>query len=604
MTEDIPPKAPQEAPAKESGLQKYLTQGSAYPHILWFTPAIYMGLYLFAFAGGMEFNWQQMTFLLYISLFISLWVVYFNTKKIPDTDIARINVRSLRRLLCETSEQWLTDDNEKVAEEKIDNIEETHKKKAETSMQVQTILIAVSILVLDRVSDLNKAADADIFKITVLSLSGFFTVISLVCFVISVDALDVIFNKFKEPRDRHKIIRHFYQSTTNPKYYGMILMLTGIAFLAAFFHPLAGCTAIGATIFVGYFHWFPEIKCNCSDKLCLCSQYSSTKLVRIALWLLLVAPLVIPFINKLLMLHASITLPKYGYALISAFCWALSAPILDAGIKALPKEKPYKSVSSALFVALLTGTLFLGMLLYFVDSSFSKVNTNPYIILAGIFTFPVATGLYYLSSHAFGAQTALASQFARVKPIFSILIGATLLSETIQDHSYLSVALIAVGIFFIAKATKKSEFRWWGLGLGLLTSLSWAVGEAFVKIGFTEGYTLENTFIAISSSLIISFIFILPSFKQLFINQNLKWLKPFAWHGILSFAIAYGCFFTSIAAIGLVNTILITAFWPILAIYLTKILDIFRGGSIAMSKEFLIAALLLVSASMVEIYSW
>ncbi len=113
------------------------------------------------------------------------------------------------------------------------------------------------------------------------------------------------------------------------------------------------------------------------------------------------------------------TLPSYSYAIISALLWATSVPILNHAIEHLPDQPKRSSILTGLVVALISGTI----ILYILGRPIHVLEFTKYTLLAGIFTFPIATGLYYLAAFAFGAQTEIASQFVRVKPLFSILIA-------------------------------------------------------------------------------------------------------------------------------------------------------------------------------------
>jgi len=70
-------------------------------------------------------------------------------------------------------------------------------------------------------------------------------------------------------------------------------------------------------------------------------------------------------------------------------------------------------------------------------------------------------------------------------------------------------------------------------------------------------------------------------------------------HGIFSFGIAYSLFFKSISIIG--RTILITAFWPILALIISILLNRLRGRSEKTSVYVIVSAALIVSASVIEL---
>ncbi|PTN13014.1 EamA family transporter [Nitrosomonas aestuarii] len=292
-------------------------------------------------------------------------------------------------------------------------------------------------------------------------------------------------------------------------------------------------------------------------------------------------------------------MPEYSYAIISALLWAISAPIVNRGMENFPEENRSSATFIALFCALITGTL--SLYPFTSNDVFDAHNINVYIILSGVFTFPIATGLYYLSTHAFGVRAELASQFAKVKPLFSILFAAFFLGETIEQSSIIAIALIIIGLLMFVKAAWIANFSIRALLFGLLTAMAWATGEVFVKLGFQEANALDNSFIALASSLLLVLIIILPSLKQFLVKSTLTWIAPFAIHGILSFSFAYACFFKSITMIGVTKTVIINAFWPALSVLIVFAQKRFMGEPYKISVYLIAAIVLLVSASITVI---
>ncbi len=291
----------------------------------------------------------------------------------------------------------------------------------------------------------------------------------------------------------------------------------------------------------------------------------------------------------------------YIYAILSALLWAVSAPIVNLGIKNLPLENRYSAIFFVLFCALLAGVMLLFP--FTSDSVFNIYNINIYIILSGIFTFPIATGMYYLSASAFGTRAELASQFAKVKPLFSILFAAIFLNEVIDTSSTIAIVLICLGLLMFVKAAPASHFTWHALLWGVLTAITWAVGEVLVKIGFQEGNTIDNSFIALTSSFVLVTIIVIPSIKKYFTRNSLCWVMPFAMHGILSFSIAYTCFFKSIITIGLAKTVIVNAFWPALSVLIVYAHKRFNGEIYRVNHYLIVAMVLFVCASIIAITS-
>jgi len=202
-------------------------------------------------------------FIIYGNFFLAFWATYFTSRKpiLKQNDYLS-PLQSLRRLLGETAAHWPTSNEDETIYKQ--QLVDSFRRKSNSSILMLSIMIAVSILILDRVTtildglQLSGIEHVAKFRLLLLALTGITAIISFVCFVVSVDALDVVFNKFKSVRTGQTIIRHYYQSTINPKYYGLLSMLVGVICLSAYYHYYIGCLAVGVTLFVGYFHWFPD----------------------------------------------------------------------------------------------------------------------------------------------------------------------------------------------------------------------------------------------------------------------------------------------------------------------------------------------------------
>ncbi len=286
-----------------SGVDNYILLNPAYPYIFGvffiFVSLISLISLLLDIFFSITLNQNQYIFVLYLSFFASLWIVYFNSRKRnadpndkQPAGITSFKIKSLRRLLSESSVHWIPFNKESSAA--LDDLEDSFRKKADTSMKVLAILIAVTVLIMKEVSSVLVNSECLTFEVLMLYMSGFSSLVAFICFVISVDALDIVFNKFRTELDRRIIIYHYYQSTINPRYFGLIGMMLGVIFLASYYSPLAGSLAIGITLFVGYFHWFPEIR-PYSEK----NKEVTNSWPRVFLWLVMIAPLIIFIINKI-----------------------------------------------------------------------------------------------------------------------------------------------------------------------------------------------------------------------------------------------------------------------------------------------------------------
>ncbi|MEW6120194.1 MAG: EamA family transporter [Pseudomonadota bacterium] len=295
-------------------------------------------------------------------------------------------------------------------------------------------------------------------------------------------------------------------------------------------------------------------------------------------------------------------MPPYGYAIASALLWALSVPVLNLGLSRLPPEKR-AAIVPGLLTSMTAGLVVLGLLAFPIGAGQALTMET---VLAGIFTYPIATGLYYLSGFAFGTRTEFAAQFAKIKPLFSALIAVLLLGETLNGLQAIPLALMVVGIALFYMGLLRQLYSRAAVTLGLLTALAWAIGEAFVKAAFTGGDTLDHAFVALAAGTALAWL-LYPVGRVLgmpSVPLQGRWLWPFALHGILSFGLAYTLFFHSIATLGLYSTVLINAFWPFLSIWVVKATQALsgQGGRRPVPLTVWMASSSLLAASVIEIY--
>lgn len=201
-------------------------------------------------------------FTVYVCIFAAWWLVYLGTRRNrqPGAEQAYKRVRTLRRLLGYCSEQWGASGN--MSEGRLDQMEESYRNKAQSSMTTIAIMIAVSSLELQHVSEqlepLFKTGIMMNWEVAILMLSLIFAMVSFIGYIISADSLDVIFNRFIDNDARHRITRYYYQSTINTRYAALISLITSFILLVAYYSPLAGAGAIGLFLVIGYTHWFPD----------------------------------------------------------------------------------------------------------------------------------------------------------------------------------------------------------------------------------------------------------------------------------------------------------------------------------------------------------
>lgn len=295
-------------------------------------------------------------------------------------------------------------------------------------------------------------------------------------------------------------------------------------------------------------------------------------------------------------------MPPYFYAIASAILWALSAPVLNAGLSRMP-EQTYSTIIPGLLVSLTTGTLVLGVIAFPINYHGAATIQ---IYLAGIFTYPIATGLYYMSGFAFGTRAEFAAQFAKIKPLFSTLIAVLILGEAINSNQTLPLILMIAGIALFYVGVFNKIYSRTAVVLGLMTALAWAIGEAFVKVAFNATNTIDQSFIALATGTVTAWLVYLICRQHGLKSHPIQfdWLWPFAVHGVVSFGLAYTLFFHSIVVIGLYPTVLVNAFWPFLSVVLVNLFFLKKTPSLANHTPLTLwfASGLLLIASLIEIF--
>lgn len=294
--------------------------------------------------------------------------------------------------------------------------------------------------------------------------------------------------------------------------------------------------------------------------------------------------------------------PAYGFAILSALLWAVSAQILNVGLRRLPASFRIEAIMAGLLFSQLAG---LFTLLQLLDFNSNNRHLSPYLTIAGIFTFPLATGMYYLAGNAFGQRLEIASQFAKIKPLLSLLLAILVLGEPIERLFSVSSILVVTGVLLFVWSGITGMVRWNGVIFGSATALFWSLGEVFMGLGFQGQHSLADTFVALCSATLVSTPFLLPSFIKLLKKRLIgwHWLWPFIVHGILSFAFAYSLFFTSIEKIGLSASVLINAFWPVLALLLARLIEKFKGQRGDIPAVIWAAAVFLLMGSVIQAFN-
>jgi uncharacterized membrane protein len=295
-------------------------------------------------------------------------------------------------------------------------------------------------------------------------------------------------------------------------------------------------------------------------------------------------------------------LPTYTLPVMSAILWALSAPIINVGLDRIPPRLGIHGVLLGLFVALISAAISLAMWTWL---SGSEINVNWRLAAAGVLTFPIATGMYYVTAVAFKGQAEVAAQFAKLKPLISIIFATLFVGEALNIDMVLPISLIAAGISVFILTAVRGKITMQAVLLGALTALAWSLGETFMTLGLTGGSPLTDNFV----SLVFGVLAILPIMllfsKKFYFERNALgwWLLPFAVHGIISFSLAYAIFFAALESVGMLRTVVINAFWPLLALLFTYIINRVRRAPYNVPYYAWLAGILLSSGSAVQVWN-
>ncbi|MEM9341926.1 MAG: hypothetical protein AAGA87_02660 [Pseudomonadota bacterium] len=227
---------------------------------------------------------------------------------------------------------------------------------------------------------------------------------------------------------------------------------------------------------------------------------------------------------------------------------------------------------------------------------------DPFVIAAGLLTFPIGTGLYYISSVWFRNRAALAAQFAQVKPIITISFGLLVFSEVLNVWSILAAGVITLGIATLVYGVIQKHTSLGVMFFGFMLACAWGLGEVAVRFAGQFGrFDIAHASLVAA---ILPTIAIWGVVRIIRRNEPVSWpdkttLIAFSAHGIMSFGGAYFFFFASISLHGLSHTVLITTFWPVLAIVISYVLD--RTTLQNLSTETMVAMTLFTIGSFLHV---
>lgn len=294
-------------------------------------------------------------------------------------------------------------------------------------------------------------------------------------------------------------------------------------------------------------------------------------------------------------------MPDYYFSIASALLWALSAPIVNYAIRKPAFVDQRVHVLAGLMVSLTTGVLVLSVVVLYLG----LLPAFRYeLVLAGIFTFPLATGIYYFAGVAFHGRADIASLFSKVKPLFSFFLAVAVLNEAVTGYTVYSVMLIGLGTLMLIVGSGFRKIQFTGVMLGLVTAVFWALGEFFMKMGVSDTHPIAANLSALIAGTIVFLPFAVRPLKLVAVSgAGITSLLPFCAHGVISFGIAYSFFFISIDRIGLGKSVLINAFWPVLGILVVSMLRMARGKPAGLPLIVILSAAILFAGSITQAVS-
>lgn len=510
---------------------------------------------------------ERLLFISYVFVLVAMWAVYFFLSASK-----KRKVKTLRNLLSLTSEIFQREKLH-IDDNTGDLLASALREKARTSITMLAMLTAAAILMFTRSLDLVYLDNVSQWQKFMGYCSAGAAIVAAICFVISADSFDVMYNVFGAPGsvERAHMLQFFYRSTRNTRYYGVMFLLWAVCLFAGARSPLFGAVVIGLVVSIGWSHWFPSPALI--GGILNPSGSKAAVVLRVGF---ICFPIAWPLLSSLrfffdrgLMVHLQNS-PDYLFAVGSAVLWAMSSQVVRSALEKIPNNKKWPSIIPGLLLSLCVGCF---SLFAFARGNVTFASLSLWTVAAGVLLFPVGTGLYYLCSHAFGGRVEFASQFSNVKPIFSVAFAFAFLGEVLSSRSAFVLVLIVLGVIVLLCAVRRGTFNVLSLILGLLLAAVWGGGEALAKLGIASGPSLEATFWALVSGTAIAAVVAVPVMIVLrgeaFIGIK-AWAPQFMLHGLLSFAFAYALLFESISRIGVAQTALINAFWPSLAIIISR----------------------------------
>lgn len=180
------------------------------------------------------------TFIFLLMFYAAVWMAYFNS-----IQGKVFKFQTLRVLLWEQS----------LGKASVEEMRE----KGRSVLTVQAVFTAVSVFVISAI--FNKGTTD--YTVMFQNWEAFSTQLVLICavlavvmLIISADAVETTFNKFKSREEDY--VRYFFQLSARRKYFGFVLSILAVIIFVSRISPPIGCVGAFAFLMLGYNHWFPN----------------------------------------------------------------------------------------------------------------------------------------------------------------------------------------------------------------------------------------------------------------------------------------------------------------------------------------------------------
>ncbi|MEE2945591.1 MAG: hypothetical protein VX444_10490 [Pseudomonadota bacterium] len=132
------------------------------------------------------------------------------------------------------------------------------RDKGRSVLTVQAVFTAISVFVISAIFNKGSTDYRHMFQnweafSTQLILAC--AVLAVVMLIISADAVETTFNKFKSREEDY--VRYFFQLSARRKYFGFVLSILAVILFVSRISPPIGCLGAFAFLVLGYHHWFP-----------------------------------------------------------------------------------------------------------------------------------------------------------------------------------------------------------------------------------------------------------------------------------------------------------------------------------------------------------